>query len=521
MKLELAGMGVQQANQQSAMKEYRAASQPTSQPAAQAGQQEKPPESASSGLLSSMGYEDQGQQIGPAVPLPTERQFVAGKVATGGNPIEARMEYQKLLRDDLKVGPNGTVYQMSTGRLFAPEDPTPIQVPFVTLDGENFTVNKKQANQLNAFTAAGDTQGRIAFENKIRGIPKQAQPQQPSVQPPAPPPAQPPLQMTPQTGAVPPPAVKPIATPPPAAPSAALPAAPPPAPPPAAPPLPVGMQPESVRARRKAEEDRDRAVAQAIAIEEGKAKVAAGVGADAKFQETIGGKRGEAAVAEETRIAQNAQNASKLYTAADTVINSVKQSPSYFGVFNKPGALNAVGSTLSEAAKPGGRFTILDVEGQVVKLMPGTTKDNLLDREKAASALAEIELGYTQTYLAKQGAVTEGERRIVRAIPGGLSSSPKFLEIKSKLIKERAQYDMDVNTAYSEYLKVNPRGNALDFQRNSPLYKEIHNAFERKTAELAGTVPALPTKERKSSGPAKGNEASSYVEDLLKRRGQQ
>jgi hypothetical protein len=197
----------------------------------------------------------------------------------------------------------------------------------------------------------------------------------------------------------------------------------------------------------------------------------------------------------------------------------VTKSPNYFGIFNKPGVLNAIGSTLSELSKPGGKVTIVDFENQVVKLMPGTTPENILDRQKAASALAEIELGYTQTYLVKQGAVTEGERKIVRDIPGGLSSSPKFLELKGKLIRERAQYDMDVNLAYSEYLRAKPNGDALDFKRNSPLYKEIHSAFEKKTAELAGTIPALPTKERQS--PAKSNDASSYVEGLLKRRGQQ
>jgi hypothetical protein len=285
---------------------------------------------------------------------------------------------------------------------------------------------------------------------------------------------------------------------------------------PPAQPVAGGMMSAEARERKKAKEASELAVQQALAIEEGKAKVAAGSGAEAKLQETIGSKRGEFAVAEETRIAQNAQNAGKLFTAADTVINSVKQSPKYFGVFNKPGALNAVGSTLAEVGKPGGRFTLLDVEGQIVKLMPGTTKENLLDREKAASALAEIELGYTQTYLTKQGAVTEGERKIVRAIPGGLSSSPQFLELKSKLIKERAQYDINMNTAYSEYLKANPRGNALDFQRNSKLYQYVQNAFEKETAKLAGTIPALPTKER-----TKQESPSSYAADLLKRRMQQ
>jgi hypothetical protein len=245
------------------------------------------------------------------------------------------------------------------------------------------------------------------------------------------------------------------------------------------------------------------------------ARIAAGLGAEAKRQETIGAERGKLAVAEETKFGLNAENAGKLYTAADTVVNSVRRSPDYFGVFNKPGVVNAIGATVAEAAKPGGKFTIIDVEQKVLQSMPGTTKENLLDREKAASALAEIELGYTQTYLAKQGAVTEGERKIVRAIPGGLSSSPKFLELKGKLIRERAQYDMDLNLAYSEYLRSKPNGDALDFKRNSPLYKEIHNGFERKTAELANTIPAVPSKERKTA--PQGNQALDYAESLRKR----
>jgi hypothetical protein len=287
--------------------------------------------------------------------------------------------------------------------------------------------------------------------------------------------------------------------------------------PPAQPAAPAGgMMSAEARERKKAKEASELAVQQALAIEEGKAKVAAGAGAEAKRRETIGAEVGKLAVAEETKLSQNAENAGKLFTAADTVVKAVKKSPDYFGVFNKPGVLNAIGATVAEAAKPGGRFTIIDVEQKVLQSMPGTTKENLLDREKAASALAEIELGYTQTYLAKQGAVTEGERKIVRSIPGGLSSSPKFLEFKGKLIRERAQYDMDLNTAYTEYLRAKPNGDALDFKRNSPLYKEIHNGFERKTAGLANTIPALTTKER-----PKQQDAGSYAADLLKRRMQQ
>jgi hypothetical protein len=283
----------------------------------------------------------------------------------------------------------------------------------------------------------------------------------------------------------------------------------------------VGMRSPAEQERLKAEEDSKRKVEEARKIALNKAEIDKTAGAQAKFEEGVGGKRAELAISTETEIAQNAKRAGTLFSAADTVINAVKRSPNYFGVFAKPGLLNAAGATLAEAAKPGGRFTIVDVEQRVLQAMPGTTPQNLRDRELASSGLAEIELGYTQTYLAKQGAVTEGERKIVRAIPGGLSSSPQFLEIKSKLIRERAQYDMDVNTAFEEYMRAKPNGNALDFTRNSPLYKEIHKNFEIKTAEIAKTLPALPSKERPAA-PANqpSNPAASYAEGLLRRRSQ-
>jgi len=497
MRLELAGMGVGQANQRAAIKMYQEGATP-SKPAT-------PVEAPDPDLaLRSMGVEDQGVQVAPAVPLIPKKQFIASELLKGGNVPDAEIKYDKYVRDDIKIAQNGMLYQGSTGRLFDMPDPTPVSVPFLSLNGEVFQITKTQARKLDQIAASGDNEARIEYENKLRGIkaPK------PAVAPSA----QPPLQMTPQTGAITTPAVKPVAPPSPIAPTPVPSSVAPAAPPPAAP----GMKTPAQLAREKAEADQRMAIAQAIAIEEGKAKIAAGEGAEAKRRETMGAERGKLAIAEEQKFSMNAENAGKLFTAADTVVNSVRKSPDYFGVFNKPGILNAIGATLSEVGKPGGRFTIVDVEQKVLQSMPGTTKENLRDRELAASALAEIELGYTQNYLAKQGAVTEGERKIVRAIPGGLSSSPKFLEIKSKLIRERAQYDMDLNTAYTEYLRAKPNGDAIDFKRNSPLYKEIHGAFERKTAELAETIPALPTKERKPAPPPT-NPALDYAESLRKR----
>jgi len=561
MRMELAGMGLSQANQRAAMKMYTEGAQPPAGPSTE-GQQ---PASPSSVALKSMGIEDQGVQVAPAVPLIPKKQFIASQLLKGGNAPDAEIAYDKYVRDDIKISQNGMLYQGSTGRLFEMPDPTPVQVPFLSLNGELFQTTKSRARELDRLTSIGDNEGRIALENKIRGLgtkpaPKPAPAPAPYVRgtPDAmvsaasvteSPAANPPAFTTPEnqgpvttaqfdpekngygratvpsqgiggpTGIT----VKPanFGPPPAFAPAAPTPAAPPAAVTPSETPISAGMRSPAEQERLKAELDSKRKIAEAKQIALDKAEIDRTIGAEARLQEGIGTKRAGLAIATETEIAQNAKRAGTLFSAADTVLNSVKRSPNYFGVFAKPGLLNAAGATLAEAAKPGGRFTIVDVEQRVLQAMPGTTQENLLDRERAASALAEMELSYTQTYMDKQGAVTEGERKITRAIPGGLSNSPKFLEIKSKLLRERAQYDMDVNTAFEEYLRAKPNGNALDFTRNSPLYKEIHKNFEITTAQIAKTLPALPSKERPAA-PANqpSNPAASYAEGLLRRRSQ-
>lgn len=519
MRLELAGMGVERARQQWIAKGYNdlgpVAGQPTGAKvpsAPQAGTEEAPAKEGEPEISTSPTF-----KIGVASPV--DEAAIIQKYRAAGKPVsDARLEIAEEKRKRI-VKEAGYVFNQNTGEITIIPTGTLAEVNIPDKGLVKVPVGVKQA--LEAFEFTNPAAYWKLVDQVIKGparvesnrVPRpefQARPYSIESQEAAQPSVAQPAVAAPQ------PAVPPVA--PPAAPPAAATATPPPAVPrPAATSVsaPTGRLSVEEAAQREAQLKQQRE----LEMKREEARIAAGLGAEAKRQETIGAERGKLAVAEETKFGLNAENAGKLYTAADTVVNAVTKSPKYFGIFDKPGSLNAIGSTLSQLFKPNGKVTIVDFEDQVVKLMPGTTPENILDRRKAASALAEIELGYTQTYLAKQGAVTEGERKIVRDIPGGLSSSPKFLELKGKLIRERAQYDMDVNLAYSEYLRAKPNGDALDFKRNSPLYKEIHSAFEKKTAELAGTIPALPTKERQS--PAKSNDASSYVEGLLKRRSQQ
>jgi hypothetical protein len=518
MRLELAGMGVERARQQWIAQGYKdlgpVAGQPTGAKvpsAPQAGGQEAPAREGEPEISTSPTF-----KIGVASPV--DEAAIIQKYRAAGKPVsDARLEIAEEKRKRI-VKEAGYVFNQNTGEITIIPTGTLAEVNIPDKGLVKVPVGVKQALEAFEFTNPAAywklvdqvIKGPARVEsNRVQRPEFQARPYSIEAQETA---------AIPQgTPSVAPPTVRPAI--PQGAPAVAQPAprptevaqAVPQSAPSAVPTAPTGRLSVEEAAQREAQLKQQRE----LEMKREEARIAAGLGAEAKRQETIGSERGKLAVAEETKFGLNAENAGKLFTAADTVVNSVRRSPDYFGVFNKPGVLNAIGSTLAEVGKPGGKFTIVDVEQKVLQSMPGTTKENLRDREVAASALAEIELGYTQTYLAKQGAVTEGERKIVRAIPGGLSSSPKFLELKGKLIRERAQYDMDLNTAYTEYLKAKPNGDALDFKRNSPLYKEIHGAFERKTAELAGTIPALPSRERKQE--TTKNSAIDYAESLRKR----
>jgi len=461
MNLELAGMGLQQANQRASLNEYKAASQAA--PQAPSGLQGTPGSQASpsSSILSSMGYEDQGQQIGPAVPLPTERQFVAGKVATGGNPIEARMEYQKLLRDDLKVGPNGTVYQMSTGRLFAPEDPTPIEVPLISLGGEKFSVTKDQARQLNAFTKSGDTQGRIAFENRLRGVP---QPQQPSAQPSAAPLAAPPVQpsvaapvqpspqppMGAQTAPVTAPTVRQTTSP--VASSPVVPSAQPPTPsaPPAAPPVlasstvapGAGMQPQSVRDRLAAEEKKRRDIDQAIAIKKGEAQVAE----EAKNKEE-NRKDDRELVVETKRAGRNQVN------IADQYAKLVTEYPNAIGTAAKPGFLSAGIKLLESGASLGGESAKASALQEAVATLRGTPEE--LSARRVMMGLAAEYLFNLRALAKGQGAITDYETQILSRIGPGIEDDAKTARFKASIMKMHGEAEIARANEYNEWKKSN------------------------------------------------------------------
>ena len=237
-----------------------------------------------------------------------------------------------------------------------------------------------------------------------------------------------------------------------------------------------------------------------------------------KERETRAGKLGEEGAKKEAAVSETASTARRVFGNATRVADLVNQSPTYFGIFARPGITSAIGNLVREGIQtPSGSLNIAGFENSMRQMMPGVTQKDLDNVTKAATELAELELAFTRLYLAQQGAVTEGERKIVRAIPGTTSSSPEVLRTRMELLKSRSQYDIDVADAFRQWQDKNPGRSYLEFERKSDLYKDIKKDFEEQTERIFGGIKAVPTNQRQPNpaAPAAGGTQPSpnFVRD--------
>jgi hypothetical protein len=235
-----------------------------------------------------------------------------------------------------------------------------------------------------------------------------------------------------------------------------------------------------------------------------------------KEAETRAGDLGKAGAAKEATIEETDATARRIFGSVTRVSDYLKQSPNYFGIFARPGVTAAIGNLIKEGIQtPSGSLNLAGFEDSMRKMMPGVTQKDLDNVTKAATELAEIELAFTRLYLAKQGAVTEGERKIVRAIPGTTSTSPEVLRTRMDLLKSRSQFDIDTADAFRQWQDKNPGRSYLEFERKSELYKDIKKDFEAQTEKIFGGIKAVPTNQRKpeaSPSPA-GTPSAGFIRD--------
>ena len=223
---------------------------------------------------------------------------------------------------------------------------------------------------------------------------------------------------------------------------------------------------------------------------------------------------GKAGATKEAMLEETDATARRVYGNVTRVQDYLKQSGNYFGIFARPGVTAAIGTLIKEGIQtPSGTLSLAGFEDSMRQMMPGVQKKDLDNVTKAAAELAEVELAFTRLYLAKQGAVTEGERKIVRAIPGTISSSPEVLRSRMELLKSRSQFDIDTADAFRQWQDKNPGRSYLEFERKSDLYKDIKKEFEAETERIFGGIKAVPTSQRKQEAAPAGAPSSGFIRD--------
>ena len=226
--------------------------------------------------------------------------------------------------------------------------------------------------------------------------------------------------------------------------------------------------------------------------------------AQQKAQEVYQTKRAESAAEKEDDLQKRSNIASRMYSSASDVQYRLSESPSFFGLFSRPGLMSSIGNLVNEAVQAGNTTVKLGgFEKSITQLMPGLKQADLDNVMAAAGSLAEIELLYTQELMNKQGQITEGERAIVRRIPGTTSSSPAVLKDKMDLLKMHAQRDIDLADAYKQFKKDN-KGKGVNYNdfEESKEYENMKLDYEKALAKRFKLEEAIPT--RKRDGTASG-----------------
>jgi hypothetical protein len=218
-----------------------------------------------------------------------------------------------------------------------------------------------------------------------------------------------------------------------------------------------------------------------------------------KQTEALARGRGETAAKEEAELPSRVSAARQMYGVAGRVENALKESGNFFGIFQRPGIASAIGNLVSQGVQtPGGSINLPALQTAVTQAMPGVKQSDLDNVIKSAADFAEVELLYRRLYLQGQGAVSNMESQVVARLGGSVANSPGVLRSRMQLLRERAQFDMDVGNAWGTYQDKYPDKSFTDFRR-SGMYRDLLRGFEEKMGELEKRLPALPTAQRPAS----------------------
>jgi hypothetical protein len=249
--------------------------------------------------------------------------------------------------------------------------------------------------------------------------------------------------------------------------------------------------------------------------------------AEAKEAETVATERARAGVKKEESLESDLATADKIGFITTQAMEQINTAPDLLGILAKPGIGSAIGKLVTDGIKIGQTsIGIPAVEDAIRALLPAADQPKLNAVASLAGNLAELELLYTQLYIKGQGAVTEGERAVVRRIPGTISTNPEVLKEKMTLLQKRSDFDRRRIEAFKDYMDQNPRGSYLKFERSDEFKRlreeyneDLYRTFNLPRPGRSSTAPSAPAAPR--SAPAGSNTSSDILKEAQRRRAQQ
>jgi hypothetical protein len=216
-------------------------------------------------------------------------------------------------------------------------------------------------------------------------------------------------------------------------------------------------------------------------------------------------------------------NAQELVIPANEIL-MLAQDPVYnqaMALIDGPGLKNAVAKAISQGVKVGDwnvgfpalRDTIMQLKtGPDGKPLSNEIRQAIIDgSQKYLQNATTIELLFTQNYMNKQGAITEGERALVRQTGFNKEDSPNVVKAKAKMLIAKGEYDRKAAEAFIDWEKKNPGGTVEEFELKSPERRALFE--ERDRATKAAYAEHFPSRTSSGQRRSSADRSSSTTPD--------
>jgi hypothetical protein len=205
-----------------------------------------------------------------------------------------------------------------------------------------------------------------------------------------------------------------------------------------------------------------------------------------KIEEERGTKRVVASEATRESLFESSRASRQLIQNSDQIIQLATdpKTKEIFGVFAKPGILNALGTIVAEGARVGNySISLPSVENAMRKA--GATEEEIKAAAVAARIFAQNELGFRRMFLSGQGSVSNMEGAVIPRFSGDLSDSAGAAQAKAEMTKARAELDAAAARVLREWERrpENAKKNFSDYE-DSKEYNRLLDSYDAKLKKI-------------------------------------